>query len=107
MGDIAVSSAAIGNMRANLALVRAEFEAANANSEAAAIAVGHPALGDRVRAFANNWDHRRAELVEQLVWIDEGLASIEDGFGDADSGLAARLTGTGAAHGPVARLAGV
>jgi uncharacterized protein YukE len=89
---VVIDGALLDDMVSSLARIRNEFDGANGESHDVAVAVGHMALGERVLAFAEGWDHRRSELSEQLTSLGEQLTSVRDGFESVDNDLAAALT---------------
>ena len=91
---------ALDAARIDVARIHSEFAEAGDRSDALAEAVGHPRLGDRVRAFADNWDKRRSELTEQLAVVRDGLHGIVTGFEEVDRELARALTEQRATYPP-------
>ncbi|MEU1971672.1 hypothetical protein ABZ477_08440 [Microbacterium sp. NPDC019599] len=83
---------ALDAARIDVSRIHGEFTEATARSERLADAVGHDRLADRVQAFADNWDHRRSELAEQLAVVRDGLQTIVTGFEQTDQALARVLT---------------
>lgn len=77
----------------NLRVVAQEFDSANANSDAAAEAVGHDGLADAIRDFAHGWDDRRAKMVDGIASLADACTGIGDGFEDLDKQFAAVLKG--------------
>lgn len=86
--------------RIDVARIHREFAQAGDRSDVLADAVGYPRLGERVRAFADNWDKRRGELTEQLGVVRDGLQTIVTGFEETDRELARALTEQRAAYPP-------
>jgi hypothetical protein len=82
---------ALDAARIDVARIHGEFAEAGDRSEALADAVGYPRLGERVQAFADNWDKRRGELTEQLAVVRDGLQGIVAGFEQVDRELARAL----------------
>lgn len=93
MGDVLIGFDVLSRMRTELSIVRREFENATANSENVAEDVGHPRLGEKVVNFAQNWDHRRKELVEQIETVEKNIDTIQQAFADVDIELAGYLDG--------------
>jgi len=96
MSDLIVEIDVVQRMKIDLGRVRREFENANERSDEVAEAVGHRALGERVRGFAHNWDNRRKDLVEQITQIEGHLDNIQEQFDIIDIELASGLTGNAA-----------
>jgi len=94
MGDrLTVDTAGLREAGAALRLVAAEFDDADAHSDAAAESVGHHELASAVRDFAHGWDDRRAELVQEVAALAQSCEGIGDGFEDLDRQFAAALRG--------------
>lgn len=55
--------------------------------------VGHDGLADRARRFANAWDQRRKELLENIETLRADLATGSEAFETTDGDLAASLEG--------------
>jgi uncharacterized phage infection (PIP) family protein YhgE len=89
MADLYVNTEVLRDTATDLNSVRSEFESATTNSERIADATGHDGLASRVREFAANWDHRRAELVDQMTTFQENLNTAADGLESADTELGA------------------
>jgi uncharacterized protein YukE len=94
MGDrLTIDTAVLREAGASLRLVAAEFDDADAHSDAAAEVVGHQELASAVRDFAHGWDDRRAELVQDIASLAQACEGIGDGFEDLDRQFAAALRG--------------
>ena len=94
MGDrLTVDTAGLREAGAALRLVAAEFDDADAHSDAAAESVGHHELASAVRDFAHGWDDRRAELVQEVAALAQSCEGIGDGFEDLDREFAKALLG--------------
>lgn len=93
MSDLVIEVDVIERMRTNLGRVRREFENANDNATDAAEAVGHRYLAERVSNFAQNWDNRRRDLVEQIQTIEEQIDNIQEQFDVVDTELGSSLDG--------------
>ncbi|WP_454084656.1 hypothetical protein [Georgenia sp. Marseille-Q6866] len=66
-----------------------EFDGAKDHSREAADAVGHDGLGDRLRSFADSWDGRREEILEDINTLSERCAVIAETFEQLDGELGA------------------
>jgi uncharacterized protein YukE len=94
MGDrLTIDSAALREAGAALRLVAAEFDHADAHSDAAAEVVGHHELASAVRDFAHGWDDRRAEMVHEVASLAQSCEGIGESFDDLDRQFAAALRG--------------
>lgn len=71
----------------DLGAVAREFEQANAGSDQAASAVGHPQLADHVRDFAHNWDDRRQKMLNNIQTLATSAAKVAEGFTQVDTQL--------------------
>lgn len=78
--------------RIDVQRIHSEFEQATARTDRLADSVGHAGLADRVQAFADNWDHRRTELADQLAVVRDHLRTVVDGFTQTDQQLAEAIT---------------
>ncbi|WP_137845691.1 hypothetical protein [Microbacterium sp. 2FI] len=87
-----VDMLALDAARIDVSRIHSEFTEATGRSDRLGDAVGHERLAERVRAFADNWDHRRSELAEQLAVVRDGLDAIVTGFEQVDGDLARALT---------------
>jgi ABC-type Fe3+-hydroxamate transport system substrate-binding protein len=92
MDQLIIDTLVLDAARIDVSRIHSEFTEATDRSERLADAVGHAALAERVQEFVNNWDHRRAELAEQLATVRDNLAVIVEGFAATDQDLAAALT---------------
>lgn len=92
MDQLIVDTLVLDAARIDVERIHSEFTEATARTDRLADAVGHAALAERVQAFADNWDHRRSELAEQLAVVRDNLAVIVDGFSQTDQELAKALT---------------
>lgn len=74
-----------------LSVVRTEFEDATSNAHDLAGAVGHHGLAEAVSRFAESWDDRRADMVENIAALADAATGIAQAFGDLDTAYAAAL----------------
>jgi hypothetical protein len=88
MPDVMLVSEVVDHLRIDLSRVQSEFERANETSYLAAEATGHLRLGLAVARFAESWDHRRVELVEQIETVRNHLEMIDTQFGNLEIELA-------------------
>lgn len=73
----------------SLRTVAVEFDAAKDHSREAADAVGHDGLADRLRNFADSWDGRREEILEDINTLSERCTVIAESFEQLDGELGA------------------
>ena len=79
-----------------LTVVKSEFEDAKNTSRGLAHAVGSDRLADALVDFADKWDDRRADMVENIGSLAEAATAIADAFGQLDTEYAAALDGSAA-----------
>ncbi|MGH3384932.1 MAG: hypothetical protein ACRDO1_10175 [Nocardioidaceae bacterium] len=78
-----------------LRYVATEFDAAGDISEEYGEIVGHSGLKDKLEDFADNWDDKRAEMLEAINGLGEASEGIGSAFVDADNQLYDALMGKG------------
>ena len=88
MDHLSVDTTALRDTVGDINRIRTEFESAEVNSRRVGAAVGHAGLEERVTNFASNWDHRRAELTDQLATLHGNLVTVAEGFETTDAELA-------------------
>ncbi|RHA37109.1 hypothetical protein [Cellulomonas rhizosphaerae] len=94
MGDrLTVDTDGLREAGSALRAVAAEFDAADANSDAVAEHVGHDELAAAVRDFAHGWDDRRAEMVQDVASLAQSCDGVGGAFEDLDLQFAAVLRG--------------
>ena len=96
MDGVELDLARLREAGGRLETVRAEFENASANARGLADAVGHDGLADALVDFAEKWDDRRADMLENIGTLAEITTGIAEAFGQLDSEYAAALSGDGA-----------
>ncbi|PRY68114.1 hypothetical protein B0I08_105279 [Glaciihabitans tibetensis] len=89
MADLYVDTEVLRDAATYLNSVSSEFESATTSSERIADATGHDGLAGRVREFASNGDHRRVELIEQIVTLHDNVNSVAEGLEAADEDIGA------------------
>jgi hypothetical protein len=94
MGDgLRIDTSVLIDAGRALRVVAQEFAAANDHSDEAAAAVGHHAQAGAVRAFAHDWDNRRAKMLEEIAELAAATHGVGQGFEDLDWTLGAALRG--------------
>ena len=93
MAKLRLDTEALGGGGHDLRTVARELDTADATSAGVADAVGHAALADRVRDFAQGWDGRRAEMLEEVARLADACTGIGDTFERLDTEFAAALKG--------------
>jgi hypothetical protein len=91
MDTLRVDTALLRTAGTQLRVVAEEFQQANANSDDAAEAIGHPGLAEAVRSFAHNWDDRRAKMVEKIGTLATSATTVGEAFEELDKEFAAAL----------------
>lgn len=76
----------------NLQSIVQRLESAASDSSALAGAIPVEALASASTDFANKWDDRRKELIEQVSSLQKEAAAFVQAFTDVDSQLADALT---------------
>jgi len=76
-----------------LRTVAAEFDDADAHTDALAEHVGHEELAAAVRDFSHGWDDRRSEMVQDIAALADSCGAVSDAFADLDTQFAAALRG--------------
>lgn len=89
MSDIRITYAQLDGAVSHLDAVARQFAATDATSEAAAAAVGHDGLADRIREFADCWDDSRERFQEAAERLADAVGEIAAAFRAADARLAA------------------
>jgi len=84
---------ALDTLGADLSVVGAQFENANADSDRTAEHVGHVDLADRVRSFAHGWDDTRSKMTESIKTLGEAASTLAQNWRDIDQAGADALSG--------------
>lgn len=92
-GTLRYDSTGMRSLWNELRTVRAEFDNADEHSGAAAEAVGHAGLADRVRSFSSGWDGMRGELSDAIGRLAETASKLDEAFNESERALAASMTG--------------
>lgn len=93
MGRLRVSTEDLLNAGRDLRVIAREFDVAERRGHTVAAAVGHTELADKLRHFANGWDGRRAEMLEEIARLADACTGIGENFERLDSELAAAMRG--------------
>lgn len=93
MADLRVDTEVLQEAGHALRVVASEFEHADDNSKDAAAVVGDRELADRVRDFADSWDHRRGEMLENIAALATAASETGRAFAELDTDLAAVIRG--------------
>ncbi|UZN03043.1 hypothetical protein [Cellulomonas sp. S1-8] len=93
MGHLRLDTDALISAGADLRLVARELDHATTRSDVVADAVGHDGLAAKVRDFAQGWDGRRAEMLEEIARLADACTGIGENFERLDTEFAAALRG--------------
>lgn len=77
----------------SLRYVATEFANAGDITEEYSSVVGHGGLAGRLRDFADNWDDKRAEMLEAIQGLGEATEGIGSAFTEADNEMYDALMG--------------
>lgn len=89
--DLSIDMDQLRTLKDDLKAISSELEDADSNAEAAAKATGHDDLRDRVNDFADKWEIKRGEMLENVKKLSDIIAQIADTFSEIDSELAKSL----------------
>ena len=95
MSDLRIDTQVLREGGSALRVVATEFQHANTRSDDAAAATGHPALADRVREFAHNWDDRRAKMLSNIAYLAEAASKVGEQFEELEDDFVRSLQGRG------------
>lgn len=88
MADLEVDLDLLGETAGSLGMLVHEFERAATIVEDAESAIGRNALLDEMRAFVDEWSHKREKLVESLNAVYEMATQSRDAYVQVDNDLA-------------------
>lgn len=89
--DLSIDMDQLATLKEDLRAISDELENADANAQAAADATGHDALRDRVNDFADKWEIKRGEMLENVKKLSDIIAQIAETFTEIDAELAKSL----------------
>jgi|SRR5690606_4793118 len=89
--DLSIDMDQLRMLSEDLKAITSELENADGNAQDAADATGHDELRDRVNDFADKWEIKRAEMLENVKKLSGIITSISDAFSEVDTGLAKAL----------------
>ena len=92
MSDIRLDFATLGLARVRVDNAITTFQSAGRVGDDLADLTGEYRLAGKVRDFADNWDHNRSKLEEQLVFLRDSLEAVVDVMTDLDVELADSLS---------------
>ncbi|MFC8799357.1 hypothetical protein ACFT2C_16605 [Promicromonospora sp. NPDC057138] len=89
--DLSIDMEQLTALKDDLKKITSELENADGNAQAAADATGHDDLRDRVNDFADKWEIKRGEMLENVKKLSDIITQIVDTFKEIDSGLGKAL----------------
>jgi hypothetical protein len=89
--DLSIDMDQLTALKDDLKSITSELENADGNAQAAADATGHDDLRDRVNDFADKWEIKRGEMLENVKKLSDIITQIVDTFKEIDSGLGKAL----------------
>lgn len=87
-GQLRVDTPTLHSIGDEFSAVASELTHADAHAEGAAVAVGHPGLARAVRAFTDDWQTARAEMVARIERLGQSAALAGETFDRTDARLA-------------------
>lgn len=91
--DIRVKPDVLEDTGRSLRYVATEFANAGDISDEYSRIVGHAGLAARLREFADNWNDKRAEMVDAIQGLGEATEGIGSSFTEADNQMYDALMG--------------
>ncbi|MFI6428354.1 MULTISPECIES: hypothetical protein [unclassified Promicromonospora] len=89
--DLSIDMEQLTALKDDLKAITSELENADGNAQAAADATGHDELRDRVNDFADKWEIKRGEMLENVKKLSDIITQIVDTFKEIDAGLGKAL----------------
>ena len=89
--DLSIDMDQLTALKDDLKAITSELENADGNAQAAADSTGHDELRDRVNEFADKWEIKRGEMLENVKKLSDIITQIVDTFKEIDSGLGKAL----------------
>ncbi|GGM33727.1 hypothetical protein ACFQBY_07355 [Promicromonospora citrea] len=89
--DLSIDMEQLRKLSDDLKAISNELEHADGNAKDAAEATGHDELRDRVNDFADKWEIKRGEMLENVKKLSGIITSISEAFSEVDTGLAKAL----------------
>ncbi|GAB6938659.1 hypothetical protein ACQP60_00040 [Isoptericola variabilis] len=89
--DLSIDMEQLRTLKDDLKSISSELENADSHAQDAAEATGHDELRDRVNDFADKWEIKRGEMLENVKKLSDIIAQIADTFTEIDSELAKSL----------------
>lgn len=89
--DLSINMEQLTTLKEDLKTITSELENADANAQSAADATGHDELRDRVNEFADKWEIKRGEMLENVKKLSDIIGQIADTFKQIDTELGKAL----------------
>ncbi|MCL2785406.1 MAG: hypothetical protein FWD55_08240 [Propionibacteriaceae bacterium] len=102
-GKLYVDAYTLINAGNSLVRISAEFGEAGNRAKDAASHVGHVELAQAIRAFADNWDDKRASLKTSIDNLGKKVTEMGNGFLEMDEEMARKVGGDNACSPPAPR----
>jgi hypothetical protein len=94
-GQLQVNTETITDLASNLATIHRMLQSAEADSNDLVGMIPHDRLASTVHDFADLWDRRRTELIEQIDVLRQKADTTAGAFGDVDGELANAIASEG------------
>lgn len=88
MRDLSITYGSLDAAVSHLGFVERQLGGTDETSAAAAAAVGHDGLAERIRAFADTWDDNRERMREDVERLAGSVAAVAAAFRALDRRLA-------------------
>ncbi|WP_275006232.1 hypothetical protein [Promicromonospora iranensis] len=89
--DLSIDMDQLTTLKDDLKAITSELENADGNAQAAADATGDDELRDRVNEFADKWEIKRGEMLENVKKLSDIITQIVDTFKQIDTELGKAL----------------
>lgn len=89
--DLSIDMDQLTTLKEDLKAITSELENADGNAQDAADATGHDELRDRVNEFADKWEIKRGEMLENVKKLSGIITTIVDTFTQIDTDLGKAL----------------
>lgn len=89
--DLSIDMDQLTTLKDDLKAITSELENADGNAQAAADATGDDELRDRVNDFADKWELKRGEMLENVKKLSDIITQIVDTFKQVDTELGKAL----------------
>lgn len=87
MADVSIDFAKLAASRSDLKQAVENFEYTEKFSDDVARSVGHDGLSNTVQDFADSWNDKREDLIEQLTMVHDFIDAVYESFTELDERL--------------------